>query len=209
MSNPKTDILKDTPTDHKISDLIKYRWSPRKFAETPVSNTDLQSLFEAGRWAASSYNYQPWRIVWGVKGSETYDRIMKLLVEFNQGWADNAPVLMIGAYDTKTPEGEDNFHALHDLGAFSANMAIQAQSMGIAMHQMAGLDHEKALKEFKFPDRFHVATAIAVGYYGGEMEDLSGDLKKEEKKDRQRKKQDEFVFNGNYVDRAELNDSDE
>ncbi len=207
MSDPKTDVLKKTPNDHKIHDLIKNRWSPRVFAETPVSDTDLQSLFEAGRWAASSNNHQPWNIVWGKKGSEAYDRIFDVLVEFNQGWAVNAPVLMLGVFNKKTPDGKDNFHALHDLGQFSANMALQAHSMGIAVHQMAGIKHEEALKEFKFPDHYHVATAIAVGYYGGEIDDLSGDLKKEEKKDRQRKKQDEFIFNGDYVERAVLDKS--
>ncbi|BAO56327.1 nitroreductase family protein [Nonlabens marinus] len=207
MSSPKTDVFKNTPTDHKIHDLIKNRWSPRKFADTPVSDTDLQSLFEAGRWAASSSNLQPWNIVWGKKGSTAYDRIMKVLVEFNQGWAKNAPVLMLGVFDKKTPDGKDNFHALHDLGQFAANMSIQAQSMGIALHQMAGVKHEEALKEFKFPDTYHVATAIAAGYYGGEMSDLPEDLKGEEKKERQRKKQDEFIFNGDYVERAEVDQS--
>ncbi|KQC33597.1 nitroreductase [Nonlabens sp. YIK11] len=207
MSDPKTDVLKKTPTDHEIHDLIKNRWSPRAFADTPVSDTDLQSLFEAGRWAASSNNWQPWNIVWGKKGSEAYDRIMNVLVEFNQGWAKNAPVLMLGVFDKKTPDGKDNFHALHDLGQFSANMAIQAQSMGIAIHQMAGLDHEKALKEFKFPDTYHVATAIAAGYYGGEVSDVPEDLQKEEKSERKRKKQDEFVFNGDYVERADVSES--
>jgi hypothetical protein len=131
---------------------------------------------------------------------------MNVLVEFNQGWAKNAPVLMLGVFDKKTPDGKDNFHALHDLGQFAANMTIQAQSMGIAMHQMAGIKHEEALKEFKFPETYHVATAIAVGYYGGELDDLPEDLKGEEKKDRQRKKQDDFIFNGDYVKRAELGD---
>lgn len=204
MSDPKTDVLKHTPTDYKIHDLIKNRWSPRKFASTPVSDTDLQSIFEAGRWAPSSNNVQPWNIVWGKKGSKAYDRILDVLVEFNQNWAKNAPVLLLGVYNKKTPNGKDSFHALHDLGQFTANMAIQAQSMGIAFHQMAGLDHERALKEFKFPDTYHVATAIAVGYYGGDMESIPEDLVSEEKKDRQRKKQDEFIFNGDYVNRAEI-----
>ncbi len=205
MNTPQTDVLKNTPADHKIHDLIKNRWSPRKFADTPVSDTDLQSIFEAGRWAASCNNWQPWNIVWGKKGSEAYDRILSVMVEFNQSWAKNAPVLMLGVFDSKNPDGNDNFHALHDLGQFAANMAIQAQSMGIAIHQMAGIKHEEALKEFKFPDTYHVATAIAVGYYGGELTDLPDDLKDEEKKDRKRKKQDEFIFNGDYVERAALN----
>ncbi|MEN8817835.1 MAG: nitroreductase, partial [Nonlabens sp.] len=81
---------------------------------------------------------------------------------------------------------------------FAANMAIQAQSMGIAMHQMAGLDYERARKEFKFPETFHVATAIALGYYGGDLSDVPKDLQDAETGERSRKKQNDFVFNGDY-----------
>ncbi len=183
MSNKKVSLKKETPTDYEILDVIKNRWSPRTFAETPISAHDLNVLFEAGRWAPSSYNYQPWNYVWGIKGSEEYDRIFDCLVEFNQGWAKNAPVLLLGVIKKTTPEGKDNFHALHDLGQFSANMAIQAQSMGIALHQMAGVDHEKAKKEFSFPDEYHVATAIAIGHYGP-SQSASGKRN---------------LFNGNYM----------
>ncbi|MGJ8684246.1 MAG: nitroreductase family protein [Nonlabens sp.] len=204
MSNSTNQLLKETPNDHPIIDVIKNRWSPRAFTDMPVSQTDLQSLFEAGRWAASSNNFQPWNFVWGIKGSETYDRIMKHLAEFNQSWAKNAPVLMLGVIDTKTPDGKDNYHALHDLGQFSANMALQAHSMGIAVHQMAGVDFEASKKEFEFPEQFHVATAIAVGYYSNDLEQLPDDLQSEETKKRERKKQNEFLFNGSYIHREEL-----
>jgi nitroreductase len=202
-----TDFNKKTPTDHDIIDLIKNRWSPRTFSDQPVSQKELQMLFEAGRWAPSSNNLQPWNIVWGIKGSDTYDRIMDVLVEFNQKWAKNAPVLLLGVVDTKTPKGDDNYHAPHDLGQFSANMALQAQSMGIAFHQMAGLDYEKAKKEFKFPETFHVATAIALGYYGGELSDVPDFLQDAEIGDRSRKKQNDFVFNGDYKATGDLNEN--
>ncbi|WP_213523507.1 nitroreductase family protein [Nonlabens sp.] len=202
-----TDFNKITPTDHDIIDLIKNRWSPRTFSDQPVSQRELQMLFEAGRWAPSSNNLQPWNIVWGIKGSKTYDRIMDVLVEFNQKWAKNAPVLLLGVVDTKTPKGDDNYHAPHDLGQFSANMAIQAQSMGIAFHQMAGLDYERAKKEFKFPETFHVATAIALGYYGGALNDVPDFLQDAETGERSRKKQNDFVFNGDYKVTGDLNES--
>lgn len=202
--NKENTPLKKTPNDHPIMDTIKDRWSPRVFADMPVSQTDLQSLFEAGRWAASSNNFQPWNIVWGVKGSKSYERIMNHLVEFNQSWAVNAPVLMLGVINTKTPDGKDNYHALHDLGQFTANMALQAHSMGIAIHQMAGVDFEAAKKEFEFPEEYHVATAIAVGYYGGDKNNLNEDLQGAETSPRVRKKQDEFIFNGNFVKRESL-----
>lgn len=204
MDSKKTDLLKDTPTDHEIIDLIKNRWSPRTFADTPISAADLKTLFEAGRWAPSSNNFQPWHIVWGVKGSETYDRIMKHLAEFNQNWAKNAPVLLLGIVDTKTPKGDDNYHAPHDLGLFMGNVSIQAQSMGIALHQMAGVDYEAALKEFEFPETYHVATAIAIGHYGGDLEDVPEDLREAETGGRSRKKIEEFTYNGNYINHADV-----
>jgi nitroreductase len=202
-----TNFIKKTRTDHDIIDLVKNRWSPRTFSDQPVSQKELQILFEAGRWAPSSNNLQPWNIVWGIKGSDTYDRIMDVLVEFNQKWAKNAPVLLLGVVDTKTPKGDENYHAPYDLGQFSANMALQAQSMGIAFHQMAGLDYEKAKKEFKFPETFHVATAIALGYYGGELSDLPDFLKEAEIGERSRKKQNDFVFNGDYKATGNVNEN--
>ncbi|ARN77094.1 nitroreductase [Nonlabens spongiae] len=204
MNSDKTNLLKETPTDHEILDLIKNRWSPRTFADTPISAADLNTLFEAGRWAPSSNNFQPWHIVWGVKGSETYDRIFNHLAEFNQNWAKNAPVLLLGIVDTKTPKGDDNYHAPHDLGQFMANVAIQAQSMGIALHQMAGVDYKAALKEFEFPETYHVATAIAIGHYGGDLEDVPEDLREAETGPRSRKKIEEFTYNGNYIKHADI-----
>lgn len=197
-------FLKETPVDHPIHELIKDRWSPRMFSDKAVSATELQSLFEAGRWAPSSNNLQPWNIVWGIKGSEAYDRILDVLVEFNQSWAKHAPVLLLGVINKKTPEGKENFHALHDLGQFAANLATQAHSMGIAVHQMAGLDFERARTEFKFPEHYHVATAIAIGYYGGDPNVLPQHLADMESNARQRKSQIEFTFNGDYVERAKL-----
>lgn len=195
-------LKKQTPVEHEILSEIQNRWSPRVFADTPISKSQLKHIFEAGRWAASSYNMQPWTVIYGIKGDETYDRIYNCLHEFNQGWAGNAQVLMITAFKTTNNDGGDYFHALHDLGQFAANMTIQAQHNGIAMHQMAGVDRAKAKKEFKFPEEYHVATAIAMGYYGGDPDVLPEDLKDMELEEkRQRKKIEDFTFNGNFEDK--------
>ncbi|MEE2801179.1 MAG: nitroreductase family protein [Bacteroidota bacterium] len=200
----KAPLLKETPTDHPITEIIENRWSPRVFSDTPVTATDLYSLFEAGRWAASCNNWQPWNIVYGIKGSEAYDRIFDCLDDFNQQWAQDAPALALAVMDTKNPDGNNNFHALYDLGQYVATMAIQAQSMGIAVHQMAGFDHEKAKSEFKFPEQYHFTTAIAIGHYGGDPSKLPDDLEEMEHGKRSRKPQEEFIFNGDYVKRADI-----
>lgn len=192
-------IKKQTPTEYEIHPLVKERWSPRAFSSKIITDTDIHQLLEAGRWAPSSNNLQPWRIIWGLEGTETYNRIFDCLVEFNQGWAKGAPALMLGAIKKDTKDGKENFHALHDLGLFMGNVLTQAQSMNIALHQMAGIDYKKAAKEFGFPDNYHVATAVAIGYYGGNPASLPSDLQEQETKEkRERKSQSEFAFNGNF-----------
>jgi len=192
-------INKETPTAYPIHPLLSGRWSPRAFDEKPLTEEEIKTILEAGRWAPSSNNLQPWQIIYGVKGTETYDRIMSCLVEFNQSWVKNAPVLLLGCYKKTNSNGQENFHALHDLGLFMGMVSIQAHSMGIGVHQMAGIDFEKAKKEFGFPEDYHVATAVALGYYGGDAKSqLSEELHVQEQKERERKPQSEFVFNGNF-----------
>ncbi len=198
-------IKKTTPIDHPILDGIKNRWSPRMFSQTPITEKEAKILLEAGRWAPSASNIQPWRVIWGIKGTEMYNRIFECLDEFNQSWAGNAQMLWINAFK-KTMEKNDkeNFHALHDLGLFMGNVIHQAHSMGIAAHQMAGVQFKKAQDEFHFPDDYHVTTAVAFGYFGGDLAGLPSDLKKQEIKElRERKQQEEFAFNGNFQNKKQ------
>ncbi|QAA80574.1 nitroreductase [Aequorivita sp. H23M31] len=196
-------INKITPTDYTILESIQNRWSPRVFAEKPISERQVKTLLEAGRWAPSSGNMQPWRIIWGIKGTEMFDRIFECLDDYNRSWAGNAQVLWLNAFKkTMNNKDKENFHALHDLGLFMGNVISQANSMGIAVHQMAGVRFKDAQKEFHVPEDYHVATAVAFGYFGGDEEVLPGDLKKQEITElRKRISQDEFAFNGNFVER--------
>lgn len=191
-------MTKNTSTAYKILPNLENRWSPRVFGPEPITKEQLHILFEAGRWAPSSNNLQPWLIIYGIKGTEMYDRIFSCLDEFNQSWAINAKALILGGYKKTNSDGKENFHALHDLGLFMGNFSAQAQHLGIALHQMAGVNYEKAMGEFKVPSDYHIATGTAIGYYGGDLDKLPGDLQKEETKTRQRKSQANFTFNGDF-----------
>jgi hypothetical protein len=94
--------------------------------------------------------------------------------------------------------GKENFHALHDLGLCLGLMTVQAQYMGVGIHHMAGVDWKKAEQVFEVPQGFHISTAIAMGFYGGELSTLPKDLQQEETAERKRLPQNKFAFNGHW-----------
>lgn len=189
----ETQTQKKANTDHEIHPLIAHRWSPRVFADKAVEPEKLHQLFEAARWAASSNNVQPWRFMFAKKGSEAYDEIFDHLSDYNKKWCASAPILMLTAYKKQFDNGSENFHASHDLGLAMGNLSIQAQAIGLAVHSMAGVNWEKAHKTYDVPEGYHITTAVAIGYYGGEVSVLPDDMEKSETAERKRISQKEFV----------------
>lgn len=103
----------------------------------------------------------------GRRGDEAYKKIHESLGEFNQKWARGAPVLIMGTAGAKfSHNGADNRVALFDLGAASSYLTLEAAALGLATHQMAGFDTEKAKKLFGIPAEFVMGSVIALGYQG-------------------------------------------
>ncbi|MGB5440555.1 MAG: nitroreductase family protein [Gammaproteobacteria bacterium] len=189
-------MMNKTPdTQYPIHALLQKRWSPRAFSGKTVSTEALGSLFEAARWAASCYNEQPWRyIVARKEDTAEYDRLMSCLVEGNQAWAMQAPVLMLAVTKkTFTFNDKPNAHARHDLGLATAGMMLQAAALDLYMHAMGGILPEKAAELYRVPDDFQVATGIALGYLG-DPDSLAEPMKTTELEARVRKPLEEIVF---------------
>ena len=160
---------KPAETIQAIHPLLKQRWSPLAFAETPVPQAVLRTLFEAARWSASSFNEQPWRFIVGTKDGDgvTYQKILEALVPGNQAWASTAPVLILGIARSNFSHNESpNAVALYDLGQAVGSLTFQASEMGLLLHQMGGYDKEAARKAFSIPDSYALAAVIALGYEG-------------------------------------------
>lgn len=186
--------LKRAPDVAGVHDTILHRWSPRAFSNKEVPAAELKKLFEAARWAASSSNEQPWRFLVGRRGDQTYQKIFNSLVEFNQSWVKSAPVLVLSvAKKTFTAKGSPNRHNLHDTGAASATLAIQATADGLHTHSMAGFDQEQVRASFAIPSDYDIGAVTAIGYFG-DPESLPEHLHKQEVSPRQRKPLEEFVF---------------
>ncbi len=185
---------KHAPAVEGVHELFLQRWSPRAFADKPVSKEYLRKLFEAARWSASSYNEQPWRFLAGVKGDETYRKIFDTLVEFNQQWAQHAPVLILSAARKQFSHNDaPNLHALYDTGAATALLILEATHLGLRAHSMAGFDRDKARAAFGIPENFEIGAVTAVGYLGDPAM-LPEGLQEQERKPRGRKPVEQFVF---------------
>jgi nitroreductase len=190
---------KSALTNYPIHELLAERWSPCAFKDRLVSKTDLCSLFEAARWSASSYNEQPWSYLVATKENpDQFQQLLSCLVEGNQIWAKDAPVLALGIVSLKfTRNHEDNRAAIHDLGLATGNLVVEATARGICVHQMIGIHPDKARALFDIPEGFEVWTGMAIGYQGDPMT-LPDALKERDLIQRQRKPLEQFVFSGTW-----------
>jgi nitroreductase len=187
--------IKRAPAVEGVLPLIHQRWSPRAFADKPVTSAQLITIFEAARWAPSSGNGQPWRFLVGQLGDSTHSKILSALVDFNQLWAANAPVLILGTSLSINPKNRNpNAYALFDLGAATFSIALQAEHMGLTAHQMAGFDRDAARKTFAIPEEYALGSVMALGYQGEPSALANEELKKREVAPRERKPLKEVVF---------------
>ncbi len=196
-------MQKPAETQYPIHDLIRDRWSPLAFDSKPVEPEKLGSLLEAARWAASSYNEQPWAFVVATKeDTDAFQALFNCLAEGNQPWTQDAPVLLLSvAKEQFSRNGKPNRHAAHDVGMANANLVLQAMSMGLYCHMMAGFEPQKARHTLGIPEGWDPLTMMAVGYLG-DAKTLSEDLQKREGAPRSRKPLDEFIFTGKWGEAA-------
>ncbi len=190
---------KKASTDYPIQGFLSERWSPYAFSSRAVSKADLCSLFEAARWAPSSYNEQPWSYIVATKDDAAqFEAVLACLNEANQAWAKAAPVLALGIVNLKfTRNGKENRAAVHDLGLAAGNLLAEATVRGISVHQMIGILPDKARDVFSIPEDAQAWTAIAIGYKASTVT-LPDAIKERDLAPRQRKPLPQFVFSGKW-----------
>ena len=182
-----------------VHDLIAKRWSPRAFADKTVAAGDLRAVLEAGRWAASSNNGQPWRWIVATRTDTAAHAIaVGCFVPRNQRWARMAPVLMFCcARKTFEANGNANAHGWYDTGAASAQMTLEAQARGLRVHQAAGIERDKIRATYAVPEEFDICTGLALGYQG-DPDSLPEELPAREREPRVRKPLEELAFSARF-----------
>lgn len=189
-------IAKKAQTDHPIHELLAVRYSPYAFDPTPVETTKLLSCLEAARWAASSFNEQPWSfIVAGREQPEAFERHLSCLVEANQPWAGRAGVLILTVVcKSFSRNDKPNRVAGHDLGLAVANLAVEATARGLSIHQMAGINLAHARQTYNIPETHDPFTMIALGYAADAAMIADKQLAERDRAPRGRKPLSQFVF---------------
>ncbi len=190
--------------DYPIHDLMRRRWSPRAFSAEPVPKEALRSILEAARWAPSASNRQPWHFIVAEKADKAgFERMLSCLDPGNQAWCKDVPVLMLNIARTVVEGGRSNAYAFHDCGQAAALLTVQAATLGLYAHQMAGIEADRIRELYAVPADYQPATAIALGYVG-KPEMLNDKLKAREVAPRERRPQAEFVFQGSFGGKADF-----
>ncbi|HYG24419.1 MAG TPA: nitroreductase family protein [Verrucomicrobiae bacterium] len=163
-----------------IERLFIRRWSPRALSGESLTEKEIMTLFEAARWAPSTYNEQEWRFLYARRESPHWQTFFDLLMDANKVWCSRAAVLsVVLARKTFSRNGKPNPVHLYDAGSAWENLALQATAMGIVSHGMAGFDFDKARIVLRVPDEFAVAAMFALGR-PGDPEELPPDVRERE-----------------------------
>ena len=187
----------DNKTIVPIHNYISARRSPLAYSNIPLEPEKINALFEAARWAPSSFNEQPWRFIYALKEDPAeFETLLDSLIEGNRVWAKNAPMLVLSiARMVFSRNGRPNKHAFHDVGLSVGNLLLQATSMGLMVHQMGGFSIEKVKQGLAIPEGFEPVAMMAIGYPGN-VEELPEDLRSREMQQRVRNPLEKFVFKG-------------
>lgn len=188
-------------SQYPVDKLFVERWSPRAFTGETIPQAQLLTILEAGRWAPSSYNAQPWRFIYALPGTPAWQALFGTLIEFNQQWTAKASalVLLVSANESAPYGGPSQPNPSHslDAGAAWANVALQAHLSGWAAHGMTGFDKEAARTAFAVPDGFTIEQVFAIGRRSDDVSGLPESVRGAETPN-QRKPLEEIVAEGRF-----------
>lgn len=190
---PKVNGLGKAETVYPIHNLISSRRSVRAFSSQSLSSSEINTILEAASWAPSSMNEQPWEYIYAHKGTEGFKKILGCLMEGNQKWAKDAPVLVISIAKTQFSRNQKrNSWAAHDVGMANANLLLQAVSMDIFGRAMGGFHKYQLAEEFDLKDDQNPICVIALGFRE-DVANMDGETKEREFSIRSRKPLDAFT----------------
>lgn len=149
-----------------VFEAIFERRSVRKFTGRDVSNEDLKKILEAGRWAPSAGNVQPWEVI-VVRGRELKERLAEAAL--SQEFVAEAPVVIVVCVDLKKAsraygERGRSLYCIQDSAAAIQNMLLAAHSLGLATCWVGAFYEEEVKDILGIPEGFRPVALIPLGY---------------------------------------------
>lgn len=157
--------IKIANTQNEVMDLIKNRWSPRSFSTKDLNTATVETILEAGSWAPSANNSQPWRFIYALRGTPGFDKLLSTLAPGNVPWAKNAAALVASIGIRELPDTQQkNHYYMHDVGMATSFMLLQALNMDVYGHVMAGFNKQHAAELLGLPATEEAVSMLALGY---------------------------------------------
>lgn len=159
-----SEIKANRKPSYPIHPLLHNRWSPRSMTGESINDQELFSLFEAARWAPSSYNSQLWQFLYAKRDTPEWDLFFNLMIEFNQSWTKNAAVLGVVISRMKFEHNDKPSHThSYDTGAAWMSLALEGTARGYVVHGMEGFDYKKARQDLQIPEEYQIEAMFAIG----------------------------------------------
>lgn len=158
------DVKQHRKPGYDIDPLFVNRWSPRAMSGEPLTDDELMPLFEAARWAPSSYNNQHWRFIYAKRDTPAWHAFFDILWDGNKPWCEKAAALVvIISKTTFDHNGKPARTHSFDTGAAWENLSLEAAQRGLVVHGMEGFDYDKAKQALGIPDGYIVEAMAAIG----------------------------------------------
>jgi nitroreductase len=143
--------------------LLKGRRSIRRYRPDPVPDEMVEQLLEAGRWAPSASNRQPWAFI-VIRDEAVRREVAQHAAYYFVRWAhvDEAPLLIVLCGDARNRIYRQFLH--EDIGLAGSQIMLQAHALGLGTCWIGGLDRPALAAILKVPEGMEIIGLLTVGF---------------------------------------------
>jgi len=144
----------------EFSNLIKGRYSVRKFSAAPVEKEKLNAILEAGRVAPTAHNSQPQRIL-VIEDRAALDKLPDCTpCHFN------APLALLVCTDNSAcwRREDGKLSGEIDAAIVCTHMMLEAANLGLGCTWVMMFDPEKMREAYNIPENIVPVTFLPIGY---------------------------------------------
>ncbi|WP_309492096.1 nitroreductase family protein [Candidatus Hecatella orcuttiae] len=159
----------------EVLEAIRTRRSIRSYKKEEVKDEDLNRLLEAGRWAPSAGNVQPWEFI-VVKRGEAKAKLAQAAL--NQRFIAEAPVVIVVCADLQRAswaygERGETLYCLQDTAAAVQNMLLAAHALGLGTCWVGAFHEEAVRRSLDIPPRVRPVALLPIGKPAGRPPSMS------------------------------------